>query len=58
MPGTYKKMTYNYGGGTSKAGKTLPTGKMGGQQSLLTKLTTRAPKPRKKSKGCGCGGER
>ena len=44
---------YKYGG----TGKALPTGKMGGQQSLLTKLTTRAPKPRK-SKGCGCGGER
>lgn len=55
MPGI-KKM-YGYGGGTSKAGKALPTGKMGGQASLLTKLTTRAPKPRK-SKGCGCGGER
>ena len=47
------KMTYGYGGGTK-----LPVGKNGGQASLLTKLTTRAPKPRKKSKGCGCGGER
>ena len=56
MPGYNKMRTYGYGG-TSKAGKALPTGKMGGQQSLLTKLTTRAPKP-KKSKGCGCGGER
>ena len=56
MPGY--KMKYGYGGGTSKAGTTLPTGRMGGQQSLLTKLTTRAPKPKKKSKGCGCGGER
>ena len=57
MPGTYRKTMCGYGGGTSKAGKALPTGKMGGQQSLLTKLTTSAPKP-KKSKGCGCGGER
>tara|TARA_R100001510_G_C7654998_1_gene213917 strand:+ start:2936 stop:3109 length:174 start_codon:yes stop_codon:yes gene_type:complete len=57
MPGTYKMKTYGYGGGT-KNGKTLPVGKNGGQQSLLTKLTTRAPKPRKTSKGCGCGGER
>ena len=56
MPGY--KMKYGYGGGTSKAGTTLPTGRMGGQQSLLTKLTTRAPKPKKKSKGCGGGGER
>tara|TARA_R100001440_G_scaffold62987_3_gene83163 strand:- start:1100 stop:1270 length:171 start_codon:yes stop_codon:yes gene_type:complete len=56
MPG-YKMKPYGSGGSYSKANKVLPAGKMGGQRSLLTKLTTRAPKP-KKSKGCGCGGER
>ena len=57
MPG-YKMKTYGSGGSYSKVNKAFPTGRMGGQQSLLTKLTTRAPKPRKTSKGCGCGGER
>jgi len=42
-------------GGSNKRGNILPQARKGGQQSLLSKLTTRAPK--KTTKGCGCGGQ-